>query len=331
MRVKERIADALRRSGAIAWGAVRAEAVDGKVSTAYDRWLAQGCAAGMEYLGRYGKVRRDPRLLLDCGARTIISTAFSFVPEPGTDARAGHVACYAFGEDYHDAIRHRLTAAAEEIHTPHYGPETARLKPAERPWRVCVDTAPVHERYWAVKAGVGRRARNGMVMVEGAGPMAFLAEIVTALPIEDIAEGIEEEGSVASAISCIDCGACLRACPGGAMGTDGTLDARRCLSYLTIEHKGNFPESASEIFKTKEGRGILFGCDTCLRVCPLAADAKPTSIVELKMTPALKKLTAADITQLDPESFREHFRHSPLKRAGLDGLRRNLRLYGSLK
>lgn len=289
---KEDIRRIVLDAGACRVGFAAAGPVGDSTRRRYDSWIAGGRHAGMAYLGRYGDVRSDPRLLLD-GAATVISCAFDYRPS----RRHPLFADYSLGEDYHDVLRSRLTAAAEVI-CSRYGGLT----------RICVDTAPIRERYWAARAGVGVIGLNGLIIVDGIGSKVFLAEILWT-------------GKVGPDLSrladiCMNCGACVRACPGRALGGDMTLDARSCNSYLTIEHRGDLPAGLS-----LDGR--IYGCDICQDVCPHNRAAGSTAIAEFAPSDALMALDIDALRGLDAGAYRSLFRHSAVRRAKLPQLLRN--------
>lgn len=336
-------------AGAAAAAVVPVEAVSDEDMALYDSMTAQGRHASMSYLERYGEVRRDPALLLD-GARSMLIALFDF----GANLTAcRHTplqwASYALGDDYHDVIRRQLGAVGAII--------------GERStWRVCVDTAPLRERYHAVRAGLGFTGRNGMLIVPGAGSALFIGTLLTCDELPPLgpviihADGTTRDITAAdvcrAAAVCDTCGACLRSCPGHALRGDGSMDARRCLSYLTIEHRGPFADPAPHL-----GRHI-YGCDTCLQVCPhnlryamppddsvssdsiasdsVSSDSTLSSNLSGNMpllntipgTPfaprkAILSLTRGQIAAMTPDQFSAIFRRSPIKRATLAGLRRN--------
>lgn len=303
------VREMIMETGAVACGAAPAENVPDTVTESYRQWLEKGYAAGMAYLDRYPEIRRDPRLLLE-GARSVISIAYSY-RQPETPQREGlpYVASYALGEDYHDALRRRLRPIAETLLTG-YGAAS----------RICIDSAPIHERYWAVRCGIGERCADGAIYVRGAGSEIFLAEIVTTQSFcrddkRDYKTGVRE--------GCRQCGKCRMICPSQAIMADGTIDSRRCLNYLTIEHRGEFTEEQRRILATAEGT-TLFGCDRCLRGCPLNKHQPTTQIEGFRMRGIFRNLTADAILSMPPTDFSRHFKGSPLKRARLTGLRRNL-------
>lgn len=298
-KCKEDIRALVIGAGAYRVGFAEAGPVDEADSLCYDRWIDGGYHGPLGYMERYDAVRRDPRLLLE-GAATVVSAAFSYyTPVEWTD-RSLRIARYALGDDYHDVLRRRLTEVARTIES-RYGGAT----------RVCVDTAPIRERYWAQKAGVGFIGRNGQLIVPGAGSYFFLAEILTTLPIEP------DEATAPS--HCDGCDRCRRSCPAGAIdGAAGRVDSRRCLSCLTIEHRGPF-EAPVRLGNR------LYGCDTCQDVCPHNANPPVTAIREFAPRPELLSLDPARIESLDPAGFSTLFRRSAIKRAKLEGLQRNLR------
>lgn len=284
--------------GIVRIGVAPARPVPVSVTDGYDRWISCGHHAGMEYLERYPSVRRDPRELLP-GARSVISCAVSYYHTERQRDGLPVIASYAHGDDYHEVVREMLEALAGRV-TERYGGST----------RVCVDTAPIHERYWAVASGVARRGLSGLVIVPGAGTYCFLAELITTVmfePTDPLPDTL-----------CEGCRRCVDSCPGHAIGGDGCIDASRCLSYLTIEHRGDLPSGLST-------GGRLYGCDTCQAVCPHNRDLTPCHNSRFDMRPVYDTLTAGRIASLTRDEYAAIFRRSAIKRAKLSGLQRNLR------
>lgn len=311
----EEIFEILRDCGACAVGTAVAGPVDRSVAYRFDSWLASGHNAGMAYMSNWREIRMDPRLLLE-EARSVICTAFAY------PSSSGPIASYALGEDYHVILRKVLDEAVERMRG-RYGGE----------YRICVDSAPILERYWAEKCGVGYRGCNGLIIVPGIGSRVFLAEIVTTLSLPATAP-LEDS-------CCADCRGCQercqkrcqRYCPAGALQADGTVDARRCLSYLTIEHRGEWDDTGAEAMATPAGRATLYGCDICQRVCPHNSDTEASmrdvEIRDVEIRPEfspreeIASLTKERISEMTQEEFSRLFRNSPIKRTKLAGLRRN--------
>lgn len=299
-----RCKDAIRRYAidecdASAAGFAEAAEVDAGADAAYRAWIEAGRHGCMDYMERYGEVRRDPRLLLD-GARTVVSCAFSY----NTCRRHDSIAMYALGSDYHEVVRGRLERLAGFIRAE-YGGQT----------RATVDTAPIRERYWAVKAGVGVVGVNNTLIVPGAGSRVFLGEVLWTGAVEP---DRPIEGT------CARCLKCVRACPAMAIDTRGAVDARRCLSCLTIEHRGDLPEGTDLC-------GRLYGCDRCQDVCPHNAGAPLTRIAEFSPREAVMRLDAEGVLAMSQDDFSRTFSHSAVKRAKLAGLRRNAELIAGRK
>lgn len=295
MSTREALRKLLTDAGAAAVGFAEAAPVGEREEAGYRAFLAEGRQAGMAYLERNADLRSDPRTLLE-GARTIISLAFSYWPGEEV-ARKAPVALYALGRDYHKALRSALKPACREMERT-YGCQT----------RICVDSAPIAERYWAWKAGLGVKGLNGCLIVPGAGSFIVLAEILTTMEIEP---------DEPAAGDCGRCGACLKACPTGALGPEG-VDARKCLSYLTIEHKGDWPEGT-------DSKGSLFGCDRCQSACPHNRRPAAARLSDFAPRREVLDLTPRQCLQMRDEEFTALFAGSPLARAGAEGLRRNAR------
>lgn len=261
----------------------------------YRQWIAGGCHGDMTYLEKYLDIRDNPTRLLP-SARTIIVFAINYTPATKQCVGAPEIASYAYGRDYHEVVREKLTQVADFIKSQ-WGGET----------RVCVDTTPLRERYWAQRAGVGFIGKNSQLILPGRGSRFFLGEILTSIEFEPDEPCVEQ---------CLDCGKCMEICPGGAIVGNNSIDARKCLSYLTIEYRGEFDASV------KLGNH-LYGCDECQNVCPHNLSAIPTQVPEFQPTEALLKLNRDDIKEMTPMQFSDLFRHSAIKRTKLSGLQRN--------
>ena len=316
--MKQFIKSALIDRGAVAVGFVAAGKIDDATHRDYTGWIEDGHHGEMNYLERHVALRAHTDSVLP-GAKTVISLAFGYKPETFRSPDLPYVSSYAFGEDYHTGIRKIILPLLSEFKTKFGGK-----------WRLCIDSAPVAERYWAVKSGIGKRGLNGNVIVEGCGPFCFLAEILTTIEIpEDTGNAAFTPGEEIHSINSLDtadessnecekCRQCLSACPTGALRGDGTMDARLCLNYLTIEKKSDL--TSSEIEMIRKGGGTLFGCDRCLRACPHSRNNEAPNIF-----PQLGHIAGLEpqiIVKMDEETFNRTFFSSPLLYAGFKRVHR---------
>lgn len=296
---KELIRAEALRLGFDACGFARAEEVDEEARNRYDRWLASGRNDCMEYAARYLDVRSDPRKLLP-DAATVISVALGYYPAVLQDRESPQFSFYAYGRDYHEVLRERLKALASFI---------GHLTGAES--RACVDTAPIREKYWAQRAGIGFVGRNNLLILPGKGSFFFLGELVTTLCIEP---------DEPCRLTCGDCRRCEIYCPGKALSGGVALDASRCLSCQLIENRGELPSWVASC----AGRRV-YGCDVCQRCCPHNAYAEPTRVPDFAIKPELQHITREDIASMTEQRFSALFSHSAVSRLKLAGLKRNLK------
>lgn len=325
--LRRRLRSLAAQHGFIACGAAVAEPVAPWRVRAVRRWLDEGRAAGMDYLHRHYAMRCDPRLLVP-DVRTIVTVAMPYDATPAYGDGAMRLARYALGDDYHDVVRHSLR---EWLHAMGFDPQ--------REGRVFCDTAPVDERYWAWRGGLGEWLRSGMISVSGHGTYVVLGEwfapydaagLLRRLPpsadvpaeVPAVPPAGDAGGAFVLPDACLHCGRCVRSCPGGALG-DGGLDARRCLSYLTIEHRGELPDGTGR----RMGQ-MLYGCDRCAEVCPRNARPLPSAAVPVSLRPRASLLDRSldRWRALTVEEYRLLFRKSAVKRAKYEGLMRNAAL-----
>ena len=267
----------------------------------FAEWLAAGYAGQMHYLPDRAEAATDPQRVLD-GARSIVMLAMNYrtadpqPPQPGQ----GRVSRYAWGGDYHDLIRSRLTALADWL----------RQRVPAAKVRGVVDTAPLLEREFAQLAGLGWIGKNTLLLNKQLGSWFFLAALLTDIDLEYDAPHETDH--------CGTCRACLDACPTGAFVDAYVLDARQCISYLTIELREAIPESL------RAGMGDwLFGCDICQDVCPWNHRAPISEEADFQPADGMNPIDLAELFDLDEAAFRARFRHSPLWRAKRRGLLRN--------
>ena len=263
-----------------------------------DGWLADGRAGEMRYLAERTAERLDPRLAMPW-ARAVVSLAWPYrpAPPPPEDWRAalrGRIAAYALGADYHDRLAEVLRALAARL---------AAAFPGAR-FRHYVDTGPVLEREWAMRAGVGWIGKNTLVLDRALGSYFFLAELFTDLELDAVPLATDH---------CGGCTRCHAACPTGALGPGYTMDPRRCIAYLTIEHRTAIPLD----LRAELGNWI-FGCDVCQDACPWNRDAGDPAASDA-LAPHLPSLLA-----LDAAGFRARFGRTAVSRAKRRGLLRNV-------
>ena len=279
-----------------------------------DRVLERGWEAGMAWLGTQRAERLDPSRLLP-GARSVVAVALSYRADWGAGGNvaagaagqvaagaAGQVARYARGRDYHSVMKKKLKALVAELAAR--DPE-ARFFPSS-------DVAPVMEKVWAERAGLGWIGKNGCLITPRHGSWVLLATLLTDRPLEPDAPRPERCGT---------CQACLPACPTGAIPEPGHVDARRCLSFWTIERRGPIDEALAGSLD-----GWAFGCDDCQTVCPWNGPGAPTSDPELLPREGQTTLSLEALLALTPEEYARRFNGTSLARARLDGLQRNAAL-----
>lgn len=267
----------------------------------YDQWLKEGKHGTMSYLARNRHLRADPQKLL-LGAKSVIAVTMNYNQSNPSRDGMPRIARYALGRDYHKVLRQRLKKLTERI----------AKEDAQAHFRVCVDSAPVLEREFANRAGLGWFGKNTMLIDTKRGSWFFIGIVLTTLEIEP---------DKPTSGGCGTCTRCIDACPTQAIVHDNgrwQVDARKCISYLTIEHKGEIDEDL---------HGWTFGCDVCQEVCPFNAPnakqplrARTTEVQDFlakREWPTLKQLT-----MISEEDWDVLTRGSPVRRTGLDSLRR---------
>jgi epoxyqueuosine reductase len=289
-------------------GITDASPIDAGQAELLSAWLKAGYAGQMKYMHRNFEKRINPAKLLE-NAQSVIVVGLSYKPpkqpprQAGAAGPTGRIAEYAQYEDYHRFIKKRLVKLADFV-TSTAG-EGVRFK-------ICVDSAPLAERSVALRAGLGFIGKNHTLIHPVLGPQIFLGEIVTTLRLRP---------DTPSGGNCAACNRCMDACPTGALRADGQFDANKCISYLTIEYEGPIPAEAAERMGHR-----LFGCDECVLACPVQKDAPLCKNKELKFYPDRAGLDLDEVLSLSTESFKRRFGDSPIRRPGLDILKRNAQI-----
>jgi len=285
-----------KRLGFHACGLTRPHEVPADYALHYEKWLSEGRHGQMSYLSNHQDLRFHPDLLVP-GVQTIVSVALSYHPA-GQPIQPG-LAWYAQGQDYHTVMRRLLHQLMGSIGAQ---------------GRCFVDTAPVLEKYWAQQAGLGFIGRHTQLVIPRLGSAFFLGELFCTQP----ADSYDEPFSTPN--PCGTCQRCIEACPTGAISEQG-MDARRCLSYLTIESRdAELPQWASPYLQE-----CFYGCDRCLRACPHLHAPASAPLKEFRPSQELLRMTPEDWQQLTPQQYDDLFSDSAVKRARYEGLRRNLK------
>jgi epoxyqueuosine reductase len=275
---------------------------------AYRDWLARQEHGEMAYMARPDRVlrREDPSLVLP-GARSVVCVAVNYAAESSTapvaDLRRGRVSSYAWGSDYHDWLLPRLEDLASFVRVEVGG---------EVHHRAYVDTGPVLERAFAARAGLGFVGKNTCLIHPRLGSWLFLGEVLVDVDLSPLGEPLPPR--------CGTCVRCLEACPSGALVAPYRLDARRCISYLTIELKGPIPHDLRPLLGDH-----VYGCDVCQDVCPWQRFARPSTVPAFRArSPDRAAPLLLDLLALDEERFRRRFEGSPVLRVGRARLLRNV-------
>lgn len=266
-----------------------------------EAWLHKKMHGSMTYMENYFDKRLDPRLLVP-GAKTIISLLINYYPETQqTDAEAPKISKYAYGEDYHHVIKDKLKNVLHEMYEE-FGEFHAR---------VFTDSAPVMDKAWAARSGLGWIGKNSNLINKNSGSFFFVAEIVTDLEIEP-------DGPIKD--YCGTCTRCIDECPTEAIVEPYVVDGSKCISYFTIELKEAIPTTYKDKFEN-----WAFGCDICQDVCPWNRFSTPHRIPEFQPQEKLLKMSKNDWNEITEDVFGELFSKSAVKRTKLSGLKRNLK------
>jgi epoxyqueuosine reductase len=265
-------------------------------------WLNKGMHGKMQYMERYFELRIDPRQLVP-GAKSVITLLLNYFPKDKQDAGALKISKYAFGKDYHEVIREKLNKLIESI----------KINVGEIHGRGFVDSAPVLERTWAQRSGLGWVGKNGNLINKENGSFFFIATLITDLDLEPDEPFAKDY--------CGTCTRCIDACPTDAILPGKIVDGSKCISYFTIELKDMLiPTEMKGKFEN-----WAFGCDICQDVCPWNRFSKPTNEIEFTPLPGILNISTKEWEAMTEEKFKSIFRHSALNRSKLKGIQRNLK------
>lgn len=283
-------------------GVSRAHEVDLLHQNAYNAWIEKGHHGKMSYLARNEHLRFNPQLLMP-GTQSILTVLLNYYPaEQMKIANNYRIAKYAYGQDYHVVIKQMLEEVVRKTFE-HFPPFQ---------YRCFTDSAPIPDLYWARQAGLGIRGKNTLLIHPHLGSFVFVGHIFLSEPLEYTKSFIPED-------ICKTCDRCMRACPTQAIFAPGKINARRCISYQTIENKGAEKDVPPSAFKH-----FIYGCDICQDVCPYNKQLKAHRVEALQAKPQLFQMDRNSWQTLQPMAFGELFRGSAVKRVGYKGLCQNI-------
>ncbi|MCH7407832.1 tRNA epoxyqueuosine(34) reductase QueG [Belliella sp. DSM 111904] len=267
-----------------------------------ENWLNQNYHGQMAYLANHFDKRLDPAKLVD-GAKTVVSLIYNYYPDKPIAAVEGtyKIAKYAYGKDYHFVIKDKLKVLLENL----------QEQIGEIGGRAFVDSAPVMERQWAQKSGLGWTGKNSLLLNRNMGSFFFLAELIIDLEVSPDTPLAKDY--------CGTCTKCIDACPTDAIVQPGVVDSSKCISYFTIELKDQIPEEVKGKFEN-----WIFGCDICQDVCPWNRFSKAHQEPAFLPHPELEGFTSRDWEEITQETFNKVFQKSAVKRTKLEGLKRNI-------
>lgn len=289
-----------KRLGFISCGIAKADFLE-EEAPRLEEWLQNGFHGEMQYMENHFDKRLDPRLLVE-GAKSVISLSYNYFPEETQKEGGYKLAKYAYGEDYHHVIKNKLFELLSCI----------REEIGEVDGRCFVDSAPVMERAWAERAGLGWNGKHTLLIQKQQGSFFFLAELIIDLELA--------YDDPFTTDHCGKCTRCIDACPTEAILPNNQIDGSKCISYLTIELKDNIPIQFKD-----QMEDWMFGCDICQDVCPWNRFSKPHNEPLFQPKESLLDMKKGDWKELTEETFRKVFKKSAVKRAKYKGLTDNIR------
>ena len=286
-------------------GIARAQKLDDDARR-LENWLSQGMHGNMQYMENYFDLRTDPTLLVP-GAKSVITVLINYFPGEQQNEGTPKIAKYAYGNDYHEIIREKLKTLLSMM----------KQEIGEINGRGFVDSAPVLERTWATRSGLGWIGKNGNLLNKESGSFFFIATLI--VDVELVYDDPFAKDY------CGSCRRCIEACPTDAILDNKVINGSKCISYFTIELKDALlPDHLKNEFSN-----WMFGCDVCQDVCPWNRFSKPHDKIEFTPLPQVLNFTTKDWEDLTEESFKVIFKNSPLKRRKFGGIKRNLRFINS--
>lgn len=288
-----------KRLGFLGCGIAKAEFLE-EEAPRLEQWLQNGFQGEMQYMENHFDKRLDPTLLVD-GAKSVISLSYNYFPEEHQVADSYKISKYAYGQDYHHVIKDKLRELLQVIND----------EIGEVSGRCFVDSAPVLERAWAEKSGLGWNGKHSLLIQKQQGSFFFLAELIL-----DVELAYDHPFTTDH---CGSCTKCIDACPTEAILPNNTVDGSKCISYLTIELRDAIPASFTD--KTADW---MFGCDICQDVCPWNRFSKPHAEPLFSPNHELLQMAKGDWEELTQETFRKVFKKSAVKRTKFTGLQRNI-------
>lgn len=264
-----------------------------------EQWLNNNNQGEMSYMEDHFDKRLDPRLLVD-GAKSVVSLLINYYPSEFQRKDSFKISKYAYGKDYHNVIKKKLVKLLKSI----------RTEIGEVGGRAFIDIAPIMDKAWAAKSGLGWIGKNSNLITQKVGSFYFIAELVIDLELEYDNPTTDHCGT---------CTACIDACPTQAIVSPYIVDGSKCISYYTIELKNNLPQEAKGIMDD-----WMFGCDICQDVCPWNKFSKPHSEPLFNPNPELLSFTKKDWQEITEDTFDKVFKGTPIKRTQYEGLKRNI-------
>lgn len=289
-----------------ACGIASAAVVDQDTANGFKDWLSFSGQAQMNYMEQNVEKRLDPTLLVE-GVKSIVVVQLAYKPKQRQSIDIPNVSCYAYGQDYHLVVKQKGKEILRQLN-----------EQFEVQGRVFVDTAPVLEKYWAVKAGLGWIGKNSILVSKRWGTYTFLGLIFLNKEVDRYDTSLLDVG-------CGDCSKCMEACPTGAIVKPMVINAGKCISYQTVECKADGQELNKELRTSRGKHCYIFGCDICQEACPWNARAQANEHEEFIPLSYLFDMNTEDWLGLDDETFEERFQNSSLKRAGLNKIKNSIK------